>query len=129
MPLDMILSQFQSPSIHSAYFPEFQPKVIFSPPSQSSASPPKFLTYLLSPIWASYLAHHNLFDLGTVTALGVYKLWSYPLYNILNSSFTSSFMDPNIFLSILFSSTCIMYFLQGKRPGFPTTRYNRQNYI
>jgi len=45
-------------------------------------------------------------DLITVIIFGeTYKLWNYSLYSLLQPTANSSILDPNIFLSILFSYT------------------------
>jgi hypothetical protein len=52
------------------------------------------------------LAHLNLLDFITRTLLGKeYRQFSSSLCNFLHSPVTSSLLDPNIFLSTLFSNT------------------------
>jgi hypothetical protein len=78
--------------------------------------PPKFSMHSLSPIPSQWPAHYRLLYFDVLTILDdMYKSQRPSLCNILNCSLTSSFLDSNIFLSILFSNTCNLYsFLKAR---------------
>jgi hypothetical protein len=70
--------------------------------------------FSVSPIVATYPAHHSLKGFSIMTVLcELYKSYSSLLCNIQNCSHTSSFLDSNIFLSILILNELYLCF-----PGF-----------
>ena len=86
----------------------FGPTLVGLPsgPFSSGSSTQTVCAFLLSPILATCLTHfiHLAFNTWVVSG-EEYRSWSSSLCNFLQSPFTSSLLDPNIFLSNLFSNT------------------------
>ena len=108
------------PECTSSYYPAVYAwvlKVVTFP----QVSPPKTLSGpLLSSIRATCSSHLILIDFINRTIFGEeYSSWSSSLCSFLHLPVTSSHLDPNIILSILFSYTLSLTFLpQCERPCF-----------
>ena len=112
-PTFPILCQPNPVHILTSYNLEIHPNITYSP---TPRSPQWSLSLrfphqhpilpLSSPIRATWEAHHILIDFITRTLLGEEcRSFSFSLWDLLHSPFTSSLLGPNILFNAIFSNT------------------------
>jgi hypothetical protein len=89
------------PPSHSPEDPFWSHSPVYAPVFLSGFPTKTLHTLLSSTIRATCLAHLILHDLTCLMIFGYeYKLWNFPLCNLLHSPVTSSFLSPNILIPL-----------------------------